>query len=74
VEDPQEALDVIFGMILINDNNAIVLFDSTTSHSFVASTIVQKHNPSSKEGGGVEFSANLIILESKGIGVVLGMD
>jgi phosphoglucomutase len=52
VEDPQEALDVIFGMILINDNNAIVLFDSTTSHSFVASTIVQKHNPSSKEGGG----------------------
>jgi hypothetical protein len=28
VEDAQEALNVIIGMILVNDNNAIVLFDS----------------------------------------------
>jgi hypothetical protein len=25
-------------------------------------------------GGGVEFSANLIVLDSKGIDVILGMD
>jgi hypothetical protein len=42
VEDAQEALDVLIGMILVNDNNAIVLFDSTTSHSFVATNFVQK--------------------------------
>jgi hypothetical protein len=28
VEDAQAALDVIVGMILINDNGAIILFDS----------------------------------------------
>jgi hypothetical protein len=44
VEDAQAALDVIIGMILINDNNAIVLFDSGASHSFVAANFVQKHN------------------------------
>jgi hypothetical protein len=36
VEDAQAALDVIIGMILVNDNNTIVLFDSGASHSFVA--------------------------------------
>jgi hypothetical protein len=44
VEDAQEALDVIIGMILVNDNNAIVLFDSRASHSFIAANFVQKHN------------------------------
>jgi hypothetical protein len=44
VEDAQVDLDVIIGMILINDNNAIVLFDSGASHSFIAATFVQKHN------------------------------
>jgi hypothetical protein len=44
VEDAQAALDVIIGMILINDNNAIVLFDSGASHSFIAANLVQKHN------------------------------
>jgi hypothetical protein len=44
VEDAQEAPDVIIGMILVNDNNAIVLFDSGASHSFVAANFVQKHN------------------------------
>jgi hypothetical protein len=44
VEDAQAALDVIIGMILINDNNAIVLFDSGASHSFIAANFVQKHN------------------------------
>jgi hypothetical protein len=31
-------------MILVNDNNAIVLFDSGASHSFVAANFVQKYN------------------------------
>jgi hypothetical protein len=44
VEDAQAALDVIVGMILINNNGAIVLFDSRASHSFVAANFVQKHN------------------------------
>jgi hypothetical protein len=97
VEDAQAAPDVIIGMILVNDNNAIVLFASGASHSFVAANFVQKHNlPSSMQknwmivsspGGdmherhvcpkvnilirGVEFIANLIVLESKGIDVIL---
>jgi hypothetical protein len=44
VEDAQEAPDIIIGMILINDNNVIVLFDSGASHSFIAANFVQKHN------------------------------
>jgi hypothetical protein len=100
VEDAQAALDVIIGMILVNDNNTIVLFDYGASHSFVAANFVQKHNLPlsmlnnwmivSSPGGdmhaghvfpkvnilirGVEFIANLIVLESKGIDVILGMD
>jgi hypothetical protein len=100
MEDAQAAPDVIIDMILVNDNNAIVLFDFRTSHSFVAASFVQKYNlplsklknrmiVSSPEGDmhprhvcpkvsilirGVEFLANLIVLESKGIDVILGMD
>jgi hypothetical protein len=44
MEDAQAAPDIIIGMILINDNNAIVLFDSGASHSFVAANFVQKYN------------------------------
>jgi hypothetical protein len=40
VEDAQAALDVIIGMILINVNNVIVLFDSVASQSFVAVNFV----------------------------------
>jgi hypothetical protein len=100
VEDAQAAPYVIIGMILINDNNAIVLFDSGASHSFVVANFVQKHNlplsmlkiqmiVSSPRGDmnarhvspkvsilirGVEFLANLIVLESKGIYVIPIMD
>jgi hypothetical protein len=100
VEDAQEAPNVIIGMILVNDNNAIVLFDSGASHSFIAANFVQKHNlPLSMLKNrmivtsprrdthvrhvcpkvnilirGVEFIANLIVLVSKGIDVILGMD
>jgi hypothetical protein len=44
VEGAQAALDVIIGMILINDNNAIVSFDFGASNSFVSVNFVQKHN------------------------------
>jgi hypothetical protein len=44
MEDAQAAPDVIIGMILVNDNNAIVLFDSGASYSFVAASFVQKYN------------------------------
>jgi hypothetical protein len=44
MEDAQVAPDVIIGMILVNDNNAIVLFDSEASHSFVAASLVQKYD------------------------------
>jgi predicted aspartyl protease len=100
VEDAQTAPDVIIGMIRVNDNDVIVLFDSGASHSFVAANFAQKHNLPlsmlknqmivSSPGGdmharhvcpkvsilirGVEFLANLIVLESKGIDVILGMD
>jgi hypothetical protein len=40
MEDAQAALDVIIGMILVNDNNAIMLCDSGASHSFVATSFV----------------------------------
>jgi hypothetical protein len=42
--DAQVALNVIIGMILINDNNAIVLFNFRASHSFVAANFMQKRN------------------------------
>jgi hypothetical protein len=100
MEEAQVALYVIIGMILVNDNNAIVLFDSRASHSFIAANFVQKHNlPLSMLKNqmivssprcdmyawhachkfsilirGIEFLANLIVLESKGIDVIIGMD
>jgi hypothetical protein len=44
VEDAQAAPDIIIGMILVNENNAIMLFDSGASHSFIATNFVQKYN------------------------------
>jgi sulfopyruvate decarboxylase TPP-binding subunit len=44
MEDAQAAPDVIIGMILVNDNNAILLFDSGATNSFVAASFVQKYN------------------------------
>jgi hypothetical protein len=42
--EAQEAPDVVIGMFLINDTSAVVLFDSTTSHSFISAAYVGKHN------------------------------
>jgi hypothetical protein len=41
MEDAQAAPDIIIGMILVNDNNAIVLFDSGASHSFIVASFVK---------------------------------
>jgi hypothetical protein len=41
VEDAQVAPDIIICMILVNDNNAIVLFDSGASYSFVAANFIR---------------------------------
>jgi hypothetical protein len=100
VEEAQEALDVVIGMFLINDNSAVVMFDSRASHFFISAAYVGKHNLPlalvkcqmivSSPGGempvrqlcpkvnlkirGVDFIANLIVLESNGIDVIFGMD
>jgi hypothetical protein len=44
MEDAQAAPDIIIGMIRVNDYNAIVLFDSRASHSFIAASFVQIYN------------------------------
>jgi hypothetical protein len=100
VEEAHEALDVVIGMIFINNTSVVVLFDSGQSHPFISATYVNKYNlpltllkcqmiVSSPRGDmptrqlclkmnlkirGVDFVANLIVLESKGIDVILGMD
>jgi hypothetical protein len=44
IEDAQAAPGIIICMILVNDNNAIMLFDSGASHSFIVANFVQKYN------------------------------
>jgi hypothetical protein len=44
VEEAQAAPNIIIGMILVNGNNAIVLFVSGALQSFVAASFVQKYN------------------------------
>ena len=44
IESAQEALDVVFGMCLVNSSPTSVLFDSRVSHSFIAHRFVWEHN------------------------------
>src|SRR6185312_5587917 len=44
VESTQEALDVVFGMFLVNSAPALVLFDSGATHSFISAQFVAKHS------------------------------
>jgi hypothetical protein len=44
MEEAQEAPDVVIGMFFINNTSAVVLFDSGTSHSFISTAYVEKHN------------------------------
>jgi hypothetical protein len=41
---PLQAPNVVLGMFLVNANNAVVLFDSRTSHSFIFIAYAEKHN------------------------------
>jgi hypothetical protein len=98
--EAQQAQDVVLGMFLTSSHPATILFDSGVSHSFIASSIVAKHNlpianikhtmlVSSPRGEmrtkhicpavsisirGIDFLLNLILLDSKGIDIILGMD
>jgi hypothetical protein len=86
VEEAEEAPDVVIGMFFINDTSVVVLFDSGASHSFISVAYVEKHNLGGDMPArqlcpkvnlkirGVDFVANLIVLESKGIDIIIGMD
>jgi hypothetical protein len=42
-EEAQQAQDVVLGMFLASSHPAMVLFDSVTSHSFISSSFVVRH-------------------------------
>jgi hypothetical protein len=44
MEEAHEALDIVIGMVFINDTSTVVIFDSGTSHSFISAIYVEKHN------------------------------
>jgi hypothetical protein len=43
-DESQQAQDIVLGMFLIGSHATTVLFDSGSSHSFISSTFVMKHN------------------------------
>jgi hypothetical protein len=43
-EEAKQAQDVVLGMFLANSHPTAVLFDLRTSHSFITSKFVAKHN------------------------------
>jgi hypothetical protein len=99
-QEAQQAPGVVLGEILVEFTPAIVLFDSGASHSFIATSFVEKHGipiahleiPLVTRTPGsdllchlkcsqvrillseVVFLADLVILPSQGIDVILGMD
>jgi hypothetical protein len=71
----------VLGTFLVNSISARVLFDSGASHSFITEHFVKKGKLETTMMTramivihGVSFRANLIILGTKGLDVVLGMD
>ncbi|WVZ91359.1 hypothetical protein U9M48_037546 [Paspalum notatum var. saurae] len=99
-EDTTDALDVVLGEFLVNETNALVLFDSGATSSYVSSKFANQNSlasitrkrpiiTSSPLGkmsctlfckgvsiliAGLEFKADLTILSSNRIDVILGMD
>jgi hypothetical protein len=93
------AKEVVYGLIAVSSATAMVLFDLSTSHSFISSAYVEDHKittlpmrkpmvVNSPRGEvkanhicpkvrldikGVNFEANLIVLELMDIDVILGM-
>jgi hypothetical protein len=43
-EEAQQSQDVVLVMFLANSHPTTILIDSRTSHSFISSTFVAKHN------------------------------
>jgi hypothetical protein len=100
IHPPSTQLSVVLGEFLVEFTPATVLFDSGASHSFIATSFVEKHGiPTTHLEiplvtqtlgsdllcqlkcsqvrillSGVVFLANLAILPSQGIDVILGMD
>ena len=85
----------MLGEFLVGSVLSTILFDSRASHSFISSSIVEKHNIKlplvTRTPGadihcrlgcarvrinlsGVEFLVDLVVLKSKGIDVILGID
>ena len=70
IETAQEAPDVVIGTFPVNSNSAIVLFDSSASHSFIEYTFIKKHGipvcvmkkPMLVNSPGGEMKANWICL------------
>jgi hypothetical protein len=88
-DEAQQAPDVVLGMFLASSHPVTILFDSRASHSFISSSSVVKHSLPiatmkhtmlvsspvvSITIRGVDFSSNLILIDSKGIDIMLGMD
>jgi hypothetical protein len=99
-DEAEQAQDIVLGMFLTTSHPTTILFNSGSSHSFISSSFVAKHNLSiatmkhtmlvSSPGGemrtkhiclvvsitirGVDFLLILILLDSKGIDIILGMD
>jgi hypothetical protein len=75
-DEAQQAPDVVLGMFLASSHLVTILFDSGASHSFISSSFVAKHicPVVSITIRGVDFSSNLILLDSKGIDIILGME
>jgi hypothetical protein len=99
-QEAQQAPGVVLGEFLVEFTPAVVLFDSRASHSFIATSFVEKHGiPTASLEiplvtrtpgldllcrlkcsqvrillSGVVFLADLVILPSHEIDVILGMD
>jgi hypothetical protein len=86
-EQAQDAPGVVLGTFSVNTVPAIVLFDSGASHSFIIEQFVAKHDIPNGEMKstyicpqvnlkirGIDFQADLVVLTSSGIDVILGMD
>jgi hypothetical protein len=43
-EEAQQSQDMVPGMFLVDSHHAIVLFDFRSSHFFISSKFVAKHN------------------------------
>jgi hypothetical protein len=72
---------MVIGTFMVNTHPATVLFDTGATYSFITQSFVELHGiPTSTlkrcmlVSSPVDFSANLMVLDAKGIDVILGME